>query len=234
MRRWVPMIVLFMAVLSYTTVAKADLIVFTPAGATDSAGDPVSAMADFSFSGTTLTITLTNTLPGIKDAGQLLTDIFFTVPGSPTLFSQTGDLISVATGKTVTDLGSATLGWAFGAATVNSISGFELCVICQGGAGPASATPSQGIIGPASGDGNYDNANGSIAKTGGPHNPFVNQTATFVLHDVPVGVTVGNVIFSFGTTPGDNVPAVPEPSSLLLFGSGLIGAAGIIRRKLRG
>lgn len=49
----------------------------------------------------------------------------------------------------------------------------------------------------------------------------------------------------FGTIPGDcfgakveatvtydSAPAVPEPSSLIMLGSGLLGAAGIVRRKL--
>jgi hypothetical protein len=78
---------------------------------------------------------------------------------------------------------------------VNSINGFELCVICQGGP-TATATPSEGILGPASLDGKYDNANGSIAGNK-PHNPFINQTGTFILTGIPAGATVGNVIFSF-------------------------------------
>ncbi len=214
-------------------LAKADQIFITPSGATAN-GESVSAKADFSLSGTTLTITLTNTLPGIMDAGQLLTDLFFTLSATatPSLSSQTADLINVAADGSVTDLGSSALGWAFGAATVNSTSGFEVCVICQGGAGPASATPSEGILGPASADGKYDNATASITGNK-PHNPFVNQTATFVITNVPAGATVGNVIFSFSTVPGDNVPGtvVPEPATLVLFATGLLGLGAKLRRR---
>jgi hypothetical protein len=225
---------MLMLALGWANLAKADQIFVIPPGWTEpNAGQLVSATADFSLSGNTLTITLTNTVPSIHDAAQLLTDIFFTLsaPATPSLSSQTGDLIDIDENGVVTDLGSSTLGWGFGAATVNSMSGFEACVICQGGP-TASATPSQGIIGPASGDGKYDNANASI-EGNKPHNPFVNQSATFVLTDIPADATVGNVIFSFSTTSGDNLPSspVPEPTSLLFFGSGLAGLALVTWRR---
>lgn len=214
--------------------ADADQIFATPSGALEPITDQsVSASADFSLTGNTLTIALSDTLVGIQDAGQLLTDVFFTLSASasPSLSSQSGDLVSINVDKktkvqTVTDLGTSALGWGFGAATVSSLNGFELCVICQGGP-TAVATPSEGILGPSSLDGNYDNANGSIAGNK-PHNPFVNQTATFTITDVPSGATVDNVIFSFSTTAGDNVQGsatsvVPEPASILLLGTVLMG-----------
>jgi hypothetical protein len=128
----------------------------------------------------------------------------------------------VSSSGAITDLGSSTLGWGFGAATVNGTNGYELCVICQGGP-TASATPSEGILGP--------NPNGNASIDGnGPHNPFVNQTATFTLTGIPTGATANNVIFSFGTTPGDNVSA-PEPGTLTLLFSALIGFALFSSRK---
>jgi hypothetical protein len=36
--------------------------------------------------------------------------------------------------------------------------------------------------------------------------------------------------FSYGST--NTTPPVPEPSSLLLLGSGLVGLAGMVRRKI--
>jgi hypothetical protein len=221
---------LMMFTFGWADMAKAVQIFTTPLGATEpNNGEPVSAEATFSLSETELTITLTNTLAGIQDAGQLLTDVFFTLSlaSTPTLDSQTGDLINVLVDKSVEELGSSDLGWGFGSATIGSLSGYELCVICQGGP-TASKTPAQGILGPPSGDGKYENANGSIAGNN-PHNPFVNQTATFVLKGITEGATVDDVIFSFSTTPGDNVPA-PEPAPMLLLGCALIGLWGARRR----
>jgi hypothetical protein len=217
-------------------LAQADQIFETNPGATNPlTGDLVSGMADFSLSGTTLTLTLTNTLAGIQSAGQLLTDVFFTLsaPGTPTLTGQTADLITLAPlggpkGASISsNLGVQTINWGFGGATVSGLSGFELCVICQGGI-TSSATPTEGILGPVSTDGNYDNANKSL--TNGSHSPFINDFATFTLSNVPAGATVTNVIFSFGTTPGGNVSA-PEPSSITILGVALLALAGLRRKQ---
>ena len=231
------LLALFVLALGSATIANADQVFMTPGGSTDTGGDPVSAMADFGVSGTTLTLTLTNTLGGIKDAGQLLTDVFFTVSsGIPTLGTQTGDLVDVGSGGAIiTDLGTTPLFWGFGAATVNSISGFEACVICQGSV-TALATPAEGVLGPVSADGKFDNANGSIASNPA-HNPFVNNFATFTF-TVPSSVTVDDVIFSFGTKAGDNVssgptPSVPEPGYSALLGLGVLAIGWIARRNSR-
>jgi hypothetical protein len=135
-------------------VARADQIFFTNKGSTDTAGDPVSAEADFSYAGGVWTLALTNLTPNIKDAGQLLTDIFFTVNGTTIsasdLSTQTGNLITVGAGGVITDVPSGAsnpLGWAFGTATVSGVTGN--CVICQGAvSSPQGITPAQGIIGP--------------------------------------------------------------------------------------
>lgn len=211
-------------VLGCISLAHADQIITTPAGAVNPlTGETVSASADFSVSGTTLTLTLTNTLAGIHDAGQLLTGFFFTTStGSAALTSQTGDLVKLGSGGVVTDLGVSNLGWGFGAATVNNINGFELCVICQGGVS-ATATPAEGILGPKSADGAYDNANASLLT--GAHNPLVNNSATFKFN-VAQGVTVSNVSFSFGTTPG-----VPEPSTLFSLGASLFALTAFVRKR---
>src|SRR5262249_42400935 len=76
------------------------------------------------------------------------------------------------------------------------------------------------IIGPSGPGGVYSNANGSIAGNG-PHNPFIDGTATFVvaISGLTADSTVTGATFSFGTTAGSNVVGVPGP----VVGAGLPG-----------
>lgn len=208
-------------------VANADQVFMTSPGAVNPlTGQSVSATADFSLSGNTLNLTLSNTTVSIVSAGQLLTGLTFTLSdgSSVSLTGQSGDLVQVNSDKTFTDLGTTALSWGFGSTATNV---FEICMICTGGV-TSPATPSEGIIGPVSADGKYDKANSSIAGNG-PHNPYVNGTATYTF-SVPSNVTVSDVSFAFGTTPGATV-STPEPASILLLGIGLVGLPLLARRR---
>ncbi|HZP22316.1 MAG TPA: PEP-CTERM sorting domain-containing protein [Terriglobales bacterium] len=56
------------------------------------------------------------------------------------------------------------------------------------------------------------------------------DTITFLFQDDPAYIALDNV----SVTPSGGTTSVPEPSSLLLMGSGALALAGVIRRKFRG
>ena len=215
---------------SFFSFAYANTFTFmTPAGA--SVGDgSVSASATFITGTNSVQVTLTNLLSNQKSAGQLLSDIFFVAGG---LTSGTGPQSpSSATYITVADNGTTSAGvgpavWEL----TNSAGTYHLNGLFGKGAGGTG--PGDLIIGPPGAGGIYSNANGSIAGNK-PHNPFIDQTATFTLAlaGATSSTVISNVVFSFGTQEGSNVAGVPVPipAAVWLFASGLIALVGIARR----
>ena len=208
----------------------------TPAGSTVTDG-AVSASASFTTSDGLISVTLNDLLANPTSAGQLLSDISFTYSGSAlasgaTLASSSGQEITVADNGTFTLGGTVATGWNLIAV---GTSGLHLDAL-------GGSQADHLIIGAPGSGGTYSNANGSIAGND-PHNPFLNQTATFSisLAGITDETSISNVIFSFGTTEGAELvagvpsggpapppPAVPIPGALPLFASGL-GALGLLR-----
>jgi hypothetical protein len=213
---------------AFAATSQANTITFvTPAGATIG-GQPVAASATFTTGAGTLSITLADLLANPTDVGQLISDLFFTLSNG-----STGGILTSSSGQeiTVTGTGAFTLGPTVSTGWALSPSGGGMLLNVLG----TPIGPAHLIIGPPGPGGTYGTANGSIAGNG-PHNPFLNQTATFTITDASItaATNVTAATFSFGTTAGSNVPGVPsvpvpEQPTLISLGVALLFLGALSR-----
>lgn len=193
-----------------------------------------------------ITVTLTSLVNNPNDDGSELSGVLFNLSGGGS--TATTDSITSSSGGTIIDIAGKKDGsfTADADQTIHhwgtSVGGGLVCLETVSGGGgncAAGSKPGYLIIGnPDSGTGTYT-GNGLASIFG--HNPQILNTATFVLSISGVNDTtsLSNVKLQFGTGPSDETAtlitppmATPEPSSLMLMGSGVLGLAGFLRRRI--
>jgi hypothetical protein len=222
-----------------SSAAHATTITYNASGSgTDGA---LGASAVFTTSAGMLTVTLSDTLAAsvIRSAGQAVSDLSFTLSnsaGTLTNATASGQLGNVSsTGVVTYTTGSPTRFLGAGGQGNFSVSGSTVTLEAIGG-----GKPTEMITPTVANGGTLSNVNNGFQQ----FNPYTIGPATFMLSlsGVTANTTINAATFSFGTGPdtfltgtpsGPSPSPVPEPSSLLLLGTGIVGAGGALRRSLK-
>lgn len=215
-------------------------------------GATLEAQATFDITGDILTISLKNIATADEETGSpgqdtptnTLTGLFFDFAGS----SLSKDTATITAGSLLQG-NTCNIGTCDN--TTTDVGGeFGFATSWTGGPSAGYGISSSGYIGGAGtlfGGANLDNPlapdgiNFGIISSLGIYNPngglagdpVIQDTVTFTLTGA-TGLNVAdisNVSFQYGTSfEESNIPAVPVPAAVWLFGSGLLGLVGVARR----
>jgi hypothetical protein len=232
--------------------------IFTGSSGNLSASAVFEVLLDTNLEPTLLKVTLTNTSSfDVLVPADVLTAVFFSLSDNSTL---TRESALLAAGSSVfydTDgqpAGGVVGGeWAYASGLSGAPYGATQGISSTGVGlfGPGDRFPGADLQPPASPDGlqygilsagdNTGTGNGGITGSGG----LIKNAVVFTLSGLPAGFDpstwISKVSFQYGTSLSEpNIPynppppgtPVPEPASLLLFGSGLVAFAGWGRKHL--
>ncbi len=228
-------VIIFMMVLLIGFAGTAGATLFTSSGAS----------ADFTVNGSgQLVVTLTNTSPAdVLVPSQVLTAVFFNLSDTLTPVSATvasGSIVYDPAHATTTNVGGE---WAYATGLSGAPLGDNSGISSSGLGlfsfsnfnGPELAGPANGALdglqyGITSAGDNLATGNKAILDSGG----LIKNQVVFTLSGLPAGFnldSIGNVFFQYGTSLNES--QVPEPSSLLLLGSGILGLGLFGRKRFR-
>lgn len=246
---------------SQTSQAYAASMTFSATGTNSATNSSLNSSVIFndSLNPGKLTITLTNLGAGAKAPSDVLTSLFWDYNGSSPLNLS----LASATAATVTQKNTNTTTsnvnllntpngqeWAFASTTNASGLGGNVsatgavAVTQQYGLGTAGLGIFQGIGG--SSQQKYGIINGYDSSANNPikNNPFVNNSATFVLSGLPAAFDlkkISNLRFQYGTNlneattyyiaPPPPPQKVPEPSAAVALGLFAIGGVRVVKKK---
>lgn len=229
------LVVFAIATFSGASSAWADFISFSASN-----GSGLSASVSFETSGGNLIVTLTNTSAmDVTVPSQVLTAVFFSLPGSMTPVSAVLNSGSVVNGDSAPAGGAVGGEWAYqsGLNVGGSNSGISSSGL--GIFGPGNLFGGPDLDSPVSPNGlNYgitsagDNpASGNGGLSG---EPLIQNSVVFTLSGWNANWSlsqIANVFFQYGTSLSEpHLGAVPEPGVLALLGIGLAGLVFGARR----